>query len=207
LKFDENGQGAPFRGCGARCVSRGPPAATFRAPVRVNFPSSNGPRIKTHSTGSCHAKARSEAFGREFPSKRFVSVLGSAVCVQRTTRSNVLSPSSCEPPPKSRVTVEIAAHGFLSREGLLRSLPGALPIEALRFVAAVDLVGLDTTALRPEPQCVCGGGDTVPGILGGARRDPFPPVMEVTYLLQKILDQLGGILRVTWTGLEISRSP
>ena len=73
----------------------------------------------------------------------------SAACVHRTTRRNVPSNKLCEPPPKPRVTVKITAYDFLSREGLLRNfLWGELSPSRLRFVAATDLVGLDTVALR-----------------------------------------------------------
>ena len=50
--------------------------------------------------------------------------------------------------PKLRVTVDKTFHEFVSREGVLRSARGVPWFRVLRFVAAADLVGLDTAALR-----------------------------------------------------------
>ena len=52
----------------------------------------------------------------------------SAACVQRTTRSNVPSPSPCESPPKPWDTVKLTLHEFVSLEGLLRIAVGALQL-------------------------------------------------------------------------------
>jgi hypothetical protein len=52
--------------------------------------------------------------------------------------------------------VEKTVNDFLGRKVLLRNARGELPIKALRFIAAADLVGLDTAALRrDEERGVC----------------------------------------------------